>query len=145
MRGVHVCYTWVMYYYLTINKGLLVLLSVLGWLSLHPQQAHRVPSVALEAKGTAVTRQAPRFPEEKDPCQPQRRAVTRQAPLFPQEKDPCRSQRSPPSPGPAARHVGSRARRHLVAPEGWWRAGRGPGGEGRWHWYREKHKYCRVL
>lgn len=110
-----------------------------------PQQAHRVPSVALEAKGTAVTRQAPRFPEEKDPCQPQRRAVTRQVPFFPQEKDPCRSQRSPPSPGPAARHVGSRARRHLVAPEGWWRAGRGPGGEGRWHWYREKHKYCRVL
>lgn len=40
--------------------------------------------------------------------------------VFPQEKERCRRHRSAARPSPAARgrHVGSRARRHLVAPEG---------------------------
>lgn len=74
-----VCYTCVNRHYLTISKGLLVLWSVLGWLSLHPQRVQCVSSVAPEATGRGsrfpsghrgsqgvtggqVTAGAPRFP-----------------------------------------------------------------------------------
>lgn len=53
------------------------------------------------------------------------RAVTPEAPRFPSGEGaaPATSPRCRPSS--RRRHVGSRARRHLVAPEGWWRGPRG--------------------
>lgn len=104
-----VCYMCVKHHYLTMSKGLPVLWSVLGGLSLHPQRVQCVSSAGLEATGRAVTPEAPRFPSED-------RAVPVTAPR-------CR-------PRSRRRHVGSRARRHLVAPERWWREGRGTAGPG---------------
>lgn len=73
------CYTCVNRHYLTISKGLLVLWSVLGWLSLHPQPVQCVSSEATGrgsrfpsghrghrgsqgVTGGQVTAGAPRFP-----------------------------------------------------------------------------------
>lgn len=98
-----VCYTCVNRHYLTISKGVLVLWSVLGWLSLHPQRVQCVSSVAPEATGRGS-----RFPSGHRGSQ----GVRSQPGLrvFPQEKEhraalpaplppPCWEPRRAPSCG----------------------------------------------
>lgn len=102
-----VCYTCVNRHYLTISKGLLVLWSVLGWLSLHPQRVQCVSSVAPEATGRGS-----RFPSGHRGLQGGHRGSGHSRGSAFSLRRRSTEQRCRPR---CRRHVGSRAGRHLVA------------------------------